>query len=186
MVDAQPIDRSRSDQFEHEPVRRIEHRLVLDAQRRELVHVEEASIVDLVRCDAPVRESVRLRFQQGMQGVERFRLSWHAVQRVHGGFDRLHERRRVRGELREAALVNFLVAIALGAPLRTGLIPRRKIAECREEARELLPHRFRDRVPVTRRRDRIQDRGVLARVGRKPVLVIPEVEGAGQQDRTRA
>ena len=70
MVDAQRIDHPGRDQFEHQLVGRFEYRLVLHAQRGQLVDIKETAIVDLVQCHTPVSEAVGLRFQQLMQQVE--------------------------------------------------------------------------------------------------------------------
>jgi hypothetical protein len=48
MVDAQPVDELRGGQVQDQAVRRLEHLLVLDPQRRQVVHVEEAPVVDFV------------------------------------------------------------------------------------------------------------------------------------------
>jgi hypothetical protein len=53
VIDAQPVDLAGGREGEHETVRCLEHLLVLHAQRGEIVDVEEAPVVDLVRGDAP-------------------------------------------------------------------------------------------------------------------------------------
>ncbi len=60
---------------------------VLDAQPRELVDVEEAPVVDLVRRGAPVRQPVGLRFEQLVQGVEAVGPARLAVHLAHGEID---------------------------------------------------------------------------------------------------
>ena len=50
-------------------VRRLEDLLALHAQRGQFVDVEEAPVVDLVGCDAPVGEAVGLRLDQRVQRV---------------------------------------------------------------------------------------------------------------------
>ena len=49
---------------------RVEDLRIFGAQRGELVDVEEAAVVDVVRRDAPVGEAERLAFEQRVQRVE--------------------------------------------------------------------------------------------------------------------
>ncbi len=58
------------EQLHHEPMRRLEHRVVLHAERGEVVHVEEAAIVDVVGGHAPVSEPIALPLEQVVQRVE--------------------------------------------------------------------------------------------------------------------
>ena len=61
MVDAQPVDRALLDQAKDKPVRGGEDTLVLDPNTREVVYGEEASVVDLIAGNPPVRKPVSLR-----------------------------------------------------------------------------------------------------------------------------
>ena len=63
VVDPQAVD-APSDQVQHQPVGRLEHRRQLDADAGQLVDLEEAAVIDLLRRDAPVGEPVVLRLQQ--------------------------------------------------------------------------------------------------------------------------
>ena len=55
-------------------VRGSEDLRIFDAQAGELVHVEKAPIVDLVRRRAPVRQPVSLRLEQLVQRIEAVRV----------------------------------------------------------------------------------------------------------------
>src|SRR5207302_3998863 len=80
VIDAQGVDASFVDQLEPEPVYGAEDVWVFDANRGQLVDVEEAAIVDLVGRDAPVAQPVSLLRQQLLQTVEAVRLAFHPVE----------------------------------------------------------------------------------------------------------
>ena len=67
MVDAQAVNLAFGRKRQHEAVRRVEDFVIFHAQRSEVVDVEETTVVDLIRSDAPEGEPVGLRFEQGMQ-----------------------------------------------------------------------------------------------------------------------
>ena len=67
-----------------ERVHALEDRRVLRADRRQLVDVEEAPVVDLFAGDAPVRQPVGLDGEQVVERVEAVRLAFDAVE---GGDD---------------------------------------------------------------------------------------------------
>ena len=94
-----PVARPAPNELEHEAVHLLEDRRILHAQRRELVDVEEAPVVDLLGRDAPVREAVRLLVEQP---VEPSKLrGWPAtpLKRRHAGLD---QRTRPSGLARPA------------------------------------------------------------------------------------
>ncbi len=70
VVDPQPQHLAARDQLEREAVGGGEHFLTLHREGGEVVNVEEAAVVDLVRRVAPVREAVVLRRQQRVEPVE--------------------------------------------------------------------------------------------------------------------
>ena len=80
MIDAQAVDHAALDQLEGEPVRAVEHARLVHAQRREVVDVEEAPVVDLVDRYAPVRQSIRLRVEQRVESIEAARIARRAVE----------------------------------------------------------------------------------------------------------
>ena len=62
-----PVTAPRAHQLEREAVHLVEHHRVFHPQRGELVDVEEAPVVDLLRRDAPVGEPVRLHVEQPVE-----------------------------------------------------------------------------------------------------------------------
>ena len=72
MVDAQTVDAALADEAEHGFVGAREHLRFLDAQAGEGVDVEEATIVDVARRDAPMGEAVGLRLEDAVEGAEAF------------------------------------------------------------------------------------------------------------------
>src|SRR5262249_30220442 len=75
VVDAQTINLKVGQQAEDEPMRRFKDLLALHAQGGQVVDVEEAAIVDLVRGNAPVRKPVALVLQQFVQEIEAARVT---------------------------------------------------------------------------------------------------------------
>ena len=80
MIHAQPGRGAAPDQLEHEAMHLLEDRGIFHPQRRELVDVEEAAIVDLFGRDPPVRQPVRLLIQQPIEQVEAARLTRRAIE----------------------------------------------------------------------------------------------------------
>ena len=68
MVNAQPVDEAGGKKLAQQPMGILEHLGVIHAQRRQLIYVEEAAVVDFVRSCAPVRQPVGLRFEQVRAG----------------------------------------------------------------------------------------------------------------------
>jgi hypothetical protein len=71
----------------------VEHGRVFHAQRRQLVHVEEPPVIDLLGCDTPVGEPVRLLVEQLVEAIEGSRLVRRAIE----GDDARVDQRRDRG-----------------------------------------------------------------------------------------
>ena len=71
VIDAQALDASRCEQFEHEPVRGAEDFRIFHPHAHEVVDIEEAAVVDLVRRDAPICEPVMLGGEQLVEPVDR-------------------------------------------------------------------------------------------------------------------
>ncbi len=69
MVDAQAVDLAVGGERQRERVRRLERGIVFHAQGSQIVDVEKAPVVDLVRGHAPVGQPKRLQLEQGMQGL---------------------------------------------------------------------------------------------------------------------
>jgi hypothetical protein len=120
VVDPEPRELSALHPLEHEPVRAFEDLRALDPQPRELVDVEEASVVDLVRGDAPEGEPVGLRLEQPIERAPARRLAGLAATRVDDGFDPRAHRRLVGREARQIALGRLGALPLLGAAPRGG------------------------------------------------------------------
>src|ERR1051325_11882748 len=94
MIDPQSADRAGADKIDKQLVSRLKDFPFLLANRREMVHIKEATIIDFFRRDAPEREAVSLRVQQFVERVEAPRITWAAVNFFHRAFDRLLHRWR--------------------------------------------------------------------------------------------
>src|SRR5665213_2433476 len=69
VIDAQAIELAAAHELKSEPVRVLEYGLVLHAQGGEVVDVEEAPIVDLIRGHAPGGEAIGLRLEELVQVI---------------------------------------------------------------------------------------------------------------------
>jgi hypothetical protein len=91
MVDAEPGDPPGTDETKDEPVSLGEDVRVLHADRRELIDIEEASVVDLLAGHPPKCDSVSLLTQQLVEKVERPRVLRRPVEAADGLVEeRLH------------------------------------------------------------------------------------------------
>ncbi len=175
MIDAQSVHFALGDELEHQSVRRLEHRLVLHAQRRQIVDFEEAPVVDLVRRHAPVREPIGLGLEQAVQRLEAL------------GIARLSAEARVaawiasvlgvaRAQPRQAPLVNLFVALAFRECSGSA-------RGCREDGRTQRPGstlpraRSRGALAPPDREGALEYARIVARVERKAMLVIEEWKG---------
>jgi hypothetical protein len=68
MIEPQPVEPVFRDHPGDQPVRRRKGPGVLDPQARQRVDVEEAAIVDITRCQTPVRDPVVLPLQEVVEG----------------------------------------------------------------------------------------------------------------------
>src|SRR5205823_321467 len=79
VVNAQARDEAAAQEAEGDFVDGVEDGALLDAHGGEVVHVEEASVVYLVRCDAPEAEAVGLLADELFEQVETLGPTLHAV-----------------------------------------------------------------------------------------------------------
>ncbi len=170
VIDPQPVDLSLLHELQAQPMCGGEHRLVLHAQRGQVVDIEEPPIVDIVRRHPPIREPKRLIFQQLVQGIETHRLRGIPAQAAYGRLDGGGDSAVGNAQGREACLAGLLVAMALGALFRSRL---ESVRELRERAPEDLQIRVGDV-----REGAIQNARISARVQRKTMLVIEHDERA--------
>ena len=70
VVDAQAVNGTVADELKGQPMRRLENLRQLDANRSEIVDVEEAPVIDLLRGDAPETEAVDLAIEQLVKRIE--------------------------------------------------------------------------------------------------------------------
>ncbi len=80
----------------------LEDILALHCQRGQVVDVEEATVVDLVRADAPVRKAIALVLEQVIHEREAARVARRAVEERHVALDKLADRLHFRQPQRPA------------------------------------------------------------------------------------
>src|SRR5438067_7401853 len=100
--------RSCSDQFKEELMGRIEHFRQFHPDRREIVHVEETPIVDLLCGDAPESEPIGLIVEERVERVEAARVARCAIDLRHRLLDRGLDLRRFLAPPLETAFDDFL------------------------------------------------------------------------------
>ena len=69
MVDPDPVQHARRQPAQHERVRFQEDGLILDAESRQAVDVEEPPVIDLLVGGPPILEAVVLTLEQGVESV---------------------------------------------------------------------------------------------------------------------
>src|SRR5580704_5602223 len=129
MVQAQAVETAFVDQSKDEGVRGLEDIVRLHSDGRERVHVEEASVVDLLGGDAPEGEPVALIAEQLVESVEAgrdARLTSHVGK---DAVDRSGNPRTVFAEFRQPPLDDLFFARALGAAVGSRLAARWEVAE---------------------------------------------------------
>ena len=109
----------------------------LHADGRQLVDVEEAAVVDFLGGDPPEGQPVGLPLDQAVQQVETARVAGRAVERPHRGVDGRRGRRDWRAQGGEAALDDFLLAVALGHLVGRQLGAGRQVAQGGQDAAQL-------------------------------------------------
>ena len=137
VVDAQAGDLALAHEAQDELMRGVEDLRHLHPQRGEVVHVEEAAVVDLVARHAPVGEPVRLGGQEPVEEVEARGISFRPVQDPEIFLDVLADLRRLLDEGGEAPLDDLLLAQALRNPRGIRLRPAGQVLERGEDAPQL-------------------------------------------------
>ena len=84
MVDPQAIDPTALDELEHLAMHALKHFGHLDANRGQLVDVEEAAVVDFVGRDPPIAKTVRLLVEKRLESIEAGWLAAAAVEFMQG------------------------------------------------------------------------------------------------------
>ncbi len=119
MIDPHAGDRARADQFEQQPMRRIEDLGQLHPDRGEIVDVEETAVVDFLRSHAPESEAIGLIVQQRDRARSKLRGS-PGVPLIcaSASVDRCLHLRRFLATPLQPSLDDFLFAGAFGDSLR--------------------------------------------------------------------
>jgi hypothetical protein len=177
VIDAKAGHRATPDQVEHEAMHFVEHRRIFHPQRRELVHVEETTVIDLFRRDAPVREPVRLRVQQAIERVEAARLAGQAVDLADAVLDQRCDADAASGKRREAPLDDFLLPRPRRNRFRIAFAARRKVPAGGQDALQFVG--VRPGVLVQPMLEaHVQNRRVCIRRDRQRLLEVTHDEGA--------
>ncbi len=134
VVDAQAVDLALAEQAEDQVVRGVEDFLPLHAQRRQLVDVEKAAVVDLVGGHAPERQAVGLGVEQPVQQVEARGVALLAVEQGNVPLDKFADRPALRGQGGEAPFDDLLLALPLDDLRRVGFRSTRQVADGVEDA----------------------------------------------------
>ena len=129
MIDAQPGDRPGPNQLEQEPVRFLEDLRQLHPNRGQIVDIEKAAVIDLLRRHAPEREPIRLIVEQRVERIEAARIARRAVDFRERLRDRRLHLRRFLATPFQASLDDLFFAGAFRDPLRIALGPARQIFE---------------------------------------------------------
>ena len=116
---------------------RIEDLRQLHSNCGEIVHVEEASIIDLFCGDSPERETIRLVVKQQVERIEASRISRPAVDHSHGLRDRSLNLDRILAAPLEPALDDFFLARPFRDPFRIGFRTARQVFQSSNDALEL-------------------------------------------------
>ena len=90
--------------LENQAVHRLEHAWQFQPNRGELVDVEEAPVVDFLRSHAPVTQTINLRVEQSVEGIEAARVANAAFHVAHRLIDRFARPTARRTALRSASL----------------------------------------------------------------------------------
>ena len=192
MIDAQAGHLAVGDELQRQPVDRVEHHRVLDADGSERVDVEEAPVVDLLRRDAPPGQSVRLRGQQPVEQVEAARHPGLAVEPAHVLLDEAaHQPARI-AERGKPPLHHLLLAPPLLLPGRIALVALRQVLQRGEDAAQIVEVAARDILGLARPRAphpgvqlgqvQREDLRIGAGVHREAVVEVADLEPAALEE----
>src|SRR5690349_10619096 len=107
MVDSQAVKLAFVNQAQNELVSLHEDGGVFHADRRQLVDVEEPSIVDLVGGDAPVGQSVCLVLQEFVEQVEAAGIAGHSIDQLQVFLQEGIDFRCCRGQIVQSPFDHF-------------------------------------------------------------------------------
>ena len=98
--------------------------------RRQIVHIKKAAIINFFRRDPPKRQPIGLRVEQLIKRVEAARVAWFSVNPGQCLFDCLLHLRRLGAAAFQTSLDDLLLANALRDALWIGFSAFRQIFEC--------------------------------------------------------
>src|SRR6266478_3701223 len=120
MINAETRYRASTHEIKNQPVNGVENLRQFYPDRRQIVHVKKAAIINFFGSDPPVSEPVGLCIEQFIKRVEAARISRLAVDPGQRLFNCLLNLRRFRATPFETSLDNFLLANALRDALPVG------------------------------------------------------------------
>src|SRR4051812_29407197 len=91
----------------------IEHAWVFYANRREVVHIKKAAVIDFVGSNTPVRESIPLLVEKFLELIETFRVTLLSINLGEGMIERSPHAGRRPNQLLKTPGCDFLLAIPL-------------------------------------------------------------------------
>ena len=178
MIDPQSVDQAPVHQVEHQSMAGFEYRVLLHPQRGEVVDVEEATVIDLVRGHPPEGGAVALGLDQQVQALRVGGVAFGAVVLPQTLAEVPGDVRGLLAEPRQMLFVMPRVPLALHAALRVGLGAGRQVSEGGDQAGQIQERRGLGPEPGLQPPDPGgQDQGVLPGIDREAVLVIEDAEG---------
>ncbi|NJN36598.1 MAG: hypothetical protein HC794_05480 [Nitrospiraceae bacterium] len=118
-------------------MRRLEHQRILHPDGRQFIDVEKPAIVDLFRRHPPIRQSVGLVVQHGIQQIEASRIALPAIDQADVLIQKPPDHRAAVDQRGQAALDDFLLSIPFGDQLGRAILSRRQMLQPRDDALEL-------------------------------------------------
>src|SRR5687768_9077905 len=137
MINAQSLNAAVTDEPEDDLMNRAEHFRQLDSDRRKVIDVEEAPVIDLVRRNAPERQAVRLIVEETFEVVEAGRRARRPVDVRKDLFHGVTHLGTAADQLAQSPFRDFLLPLTFLKPFRALLITRRQILELVDDALEL-------------------------------------------------
>src|ERR1700686_1760535 len=110
-------------------MRCLEYAFIFHAQAGEIVGIEEAPVVNVVRGNAPVGETKGLGLNKLVEFLKTGGSGGIAIDQRDGFADATGDFGRARSQLRQAALMNLFVAAALGNAIAGNFLPGRQMTK---------------------------------------------------------
>ena len=121
VIESQPDDFPFANQTQDEFVGGREEGRLLHAHADQVIDIEEASVIDLVRGGSPIREAIGKGLQQLVKAVKSARLARLAIDGSQRVLDIFLDARRPGCDLAEALAGHFLFPLPLGLAIRIRL-----------------------------------------------------------------